>query len=152
LVAHTARGVLVDLRPGDIGEVQALPGVDHGLGPAVQLTSIQPAEQHRHGERGHLLIGNLVCGIRGDQPVDLRITQLAAVALGADQVYCVECRRLCRNVRGAHAPKYACSIAPLGKPRSICWLARLAAMFAWEPPSSSHPTKPPWRRISSVQE
>ena len=49
-----------------------------------------PVEQHRHGQRRHLLVGDDAAGVGVDHPVDLRVGQRAAVALGADDVDGVE--------------------------------------------------------------
>ena len=46
--------------------------------------AVHAVEQDRHGERGHLLVGDLAAGVRVDDPVDLLVAEFAAVPLGAD--------------------------------------------------------------------
>ena len=72
------------------GEVHPLAGGDHRGGPAGDLARGHAVEQDRHGERGHLLVGDRAAGVGVDHPVDLLVGELAAVALGADDVDGVE--------------------------------------------------------------
>ena len=90
LVADPSGGVLVGGRPRQRGEVQPLAGVDHGPGPAAQLAPGQPAEEDRHGQRRHLLLGDVTGGVRGDHPVDLVVAELRPVTLGADHLDGIE--------------------------------------------------------------
>ena len=46
--------------------------------------AVHAVEQDRHGERGHLLVGDLAAGVGVDDPVDLLVAEFAAVPLGAD--------------------------------------------------------------------
>ena len=64
LVAHPPGRVLVHGRLGDAGQVEPIPGGDHGRGPGPELRAVQPAEEDRHQQRGHLLVGDLVPGVR----------------------------------------------------------------------------------------
>ena len=64
------------------GEVQPLAGRDHRGGPAGDLARGHPVEQDRHRQRRHLLVGDDAARVGVDDPVDLAVGELAAVALG----------------------------------------------------------------------
>ncbi len=85
LVAHASRGVLVGGR-AEVREVHALTARDHRGGPAGDLGPGHAAQEDRHGQGRHLLVGDDSTRVRIDDPVDLRVAQRTAVALGADDV------------------------------------------------------------------
>ena len=62
------------------------PRGDHRGGPAGDLAPVHAVEQDRHRQRRHLLVGDDAARVGVDHPVDLGVGQLAAVALGADDV------------------------------------------------------------------
>ncbi len=86
LVAHAPGRVLVDGRSAHAREVEALAAGDHGIGPRRQLGRRQAPEEDRHEQRRRLLVGDLAAGVGVDEPVDLLVGELAAVALGADDL------------------------------------------------------------------
>ncbi len=59
LVAHPPGGVLVNLGPGHLGEIEHVSRVQHGLGPRSQLTVVEAVEIHGHQQSGHLVVGDL---------------------------------------------------------------------------------------------
>src|SRR5690606_27965432 len=59
---------------------------DHRVGPAGDLAPVHAVQQDRHGQRGHLLVGDRAAREGVDHPVDLGIGQLTAVALGDDDL------------------------------------------------------------------
>src|SRR5699024_7633484 len=48
-------------------------------------------DEDRHGQCGHLLLGDDTAGVGVDHPVDLLLAQSPAVAFGGDDVNGVEC-------------------------------------------------------------
>ena len=78
LVADPAGRVLVHGRPADRGQVEPVPRGDHGRGPGPQLGAVKTAEVDRHQQRGHLLVGDLVPGVRLEQPPDVVVGEPAA--------------------------------------------------------------------------
>ena len=72
-------------------EVQPLAGVHHRRRPAGDLGRRHPAQEDRHQQRRHLLVGHPAVGVGVDHPVDRRVRQHAAVALGPDDRRRVEC-------------------------------------------------------------
>ena len=87
LSPDAAGRVLVGGRARQRGEVHPLPRRDHRVGPAGDLAQVHAVEQDRHGERRHLLVGDVATGVGVDHPVDLAVGQLGlAVALGADDL------------------------------------------------------------------
>src|SRR5699024_10722302 len=90
LVPHPAGGVLVGGGPGQGGEVHPLSAVDHRVGPAGDLGPFHAAQEDRHGQGRHLLLGDDAAGVGVDHPVDLLVGEAVAVALGADDVHAVE--------------------------------------------------------------
>ena len=86
LVADPAGGVLVGGRSGQLREVHPLARGDHRVGPAGDLAAVHAVEQDGHGQRGHLLVGDLAAGVGVDHPVDLAVAQLAPVPLGDDHL------------------------------------------------------------------
>src|SRR5690606_37203757 len=63
LVADAAGGVLVGGGAGESAEVHPLPGGDHRRRPAGDLGAVHAVEDDRHGEGGHLLVGDLATGV-----------------------------------------------------------------------------------------
>jgi hypothetical protein len=86
LVADTARRVLVHDLAAERREVDRLPALHHRVREGMCLGVAQPLEICGHAERGHLVVGNLVARVGEDEPGDLDIRQLSAVALLLDQL------------------------------------------------------------------
>lgn len=81
--------MLVDRRQrlavaAQITEVQPHTRGDHRRCPAGDLRPIHPAQEDRHQQRRHLLVGHPPVGVAVDHPVDRGIGEPAAVALGPD--------------------------------------------------------------------
>ena len=104
LVADAAGGVLVDQRSPDVAEREHLAGVDHRLGPAARLGRVHPVQEDRHGQGGHLLVGDVAAGVRGDHPVDLLVGQPPAVPLGDDHIDGADPHRSLAHGRDASPP------------------------------------------------
>ena len=102
LVADAAGGVLVGGRPRQRGEVHPLPRRDHRGGPAGDLAAVHAVEQDRHRQRRHLLVGDLAARVGVDHPVDLAVAQLAAVALGEDDLDGVVGGMVCSCMASSH--------------------------------------------------
>src|SRR5581483_5430437 len=133
LVADAAGRVLVDGRPGHLAEVETIAGVDHRGGPGAELLLVEPLEEDRHEQRGHLLVGDLVGRVRGEQPADFGVGERAAVALALDQgdgVGHLFSRRWSRSVVVNAAGSRAWSSAvPCGVSTSRC--GPPASMSTW---------------------
>ena len=84
LVADAAGRVFVDARRGPAVEVEALSGGEHGVGEGGELVPLETAQEHRHEERGHLVVGDAPGGVGGDQRRPLLGAQRPAVALALD--------------------------------------------------------------------
>ena len=106
LVADAAGGVLVDQRAPDVPEREHLPGVDHRLGPAAGLGRVHPVQQDRHGQCGHLLVGDVAAGVGGDDPVDLFVGQPSAVPFGDDHIDGADPHRSLAHGRDASPPRH----------------------------------------------
>ena len=96
LVADAAGGMLVHQRQWlavapQIRKVQPLTGVHHGRRPAGDFGAGHAPQEDGHQQRRHLLVGDPTVGIAVDHPVDRRIRQHPAVALGPDDGRGVEC-------------------------------------------------------------
>ena len=85
LVAHSPGRVLVHGGPADGGQVQPVPRGDHGRGPGPQLGAVKTTEVDRHQQRGHLLVGDLVPGVRLEQPPDVVVGEPLPVPFGPDE-------------------------------------------------------------------
>jgi hypothetical protein len=99
-VADAAGRVLVDRRSGEPPEIELVAGRDHRGGECGRLGGREAVEIAGHQERGHLVVGDVVAGIAEHEPAQRLLRDLAAVALGRD------------DVAGAHADPRA-----LGWPR-----------------------------------
>ena len=87
LVADAARRVLVDLRAGHRREIEDAPRMQHRLGERDRLDVVEAAEEHRHQERRHLVVGERTVGERGDQTMNLRLGKGPAVALRREDLH-----------------------------------------------------------------
>ena len=58
LVPDAARRVFVHFAAGQIGEIQDLAGMQHGVGQGGDFGSGHPPPKNRHQPSGHLIIGN----------------------------------------------------------------------------------------------
>ena len=75
----------------DVGrQLHADAGGDHRLGPPRDLAARHAVEQDRHGQRRHLLVGDVAARVGRDDPVDLAVAEHATVALGGDDVDGIE--------------------------------------------------------------
>ena len=111
LVPHAAGGVLVDLRAGDVGEVEHVPGVEHGRGERLQLRLAHAPEEDRHAEGGHLVVGHAPLGVAGHELRDRLRRHGASVPLAVDDLVGAHAPRL------AHAPGSGNSTAGAGSMR-----------------------------------
>ena len=113
-----------DLAP-ERREVDGLAALHHGVGERMRLGVAEPLEVDGHAERGHLVVGDLVARIGEDEPGDLRVRQLLAVALllnqlrGAESARCARRRVHCSTMgvpgmprEGAFPPSQAFTVAP----------------------------------------
>ena len=85
LVAHTARGMLVDARLAEITQIERLATPQHRLGERVRLAAIEAAEEARHEKRRHLVVGHVPGGVRVGQRAKLARLDAAAIPLPLDQ-------------------------------------------------------------------
>ncbi len=105
LVADAAGGMLVDARTRLAGKIEPVARGEHGVGEGGQFLRRKAAEEHRHREGGHLVIGNLAGGVGRDQVAPFLRGELAAVALAFDQTRNNHSRPLLLTViRGAAIP------------------------------------------------
>src|SRR2546430_16945147 len=58
---------------------------EHRIGESGELLALEPAEQDRHEQRRHLVVGDAVRGVRGDQGGPLLRRKRTAVALALDE-------------------------------------------------------------------
>ena len=87
LVPHAAGRVLVDDRSPERGvQVERVAAPHHRVGERERLRRREPAEEHRHAEGGHLVVGHLVARVAEHELRDLVGVELAAVALALDQL------------------------------------------------------------------
>ena len=77
---------LSDGRSVHSGQIEPLTRADHRGGPPGDLAIVHAAQQNRHGQRRHLLVGHHALGVPVDHPVDLLIGKRRTVALGPDNV------------------------------------------------------------------
>ncbi len=106
-------------------EVDGLAALHHRVGERVRLGVAEPLEVDGHAERGHLVVGDLVARVGEDEPGDLRVRQLSAVALllnqlrGTQSSRCARRRVHCSTIGvpgmprdGAFPPSQAFTVAP----------------------------------------
>ena len=87
LVADAARGVLVDLRAGDVREVEHVARARASRSvSAAHLGVVHPAEEHRHAEGGHLVVGDFAAREPTDERGDLLGRDRPAVTLAMDDL------------------------------------------------------------------
>ena len=87
LVTDAACRMLVDDLAPELGtEVDRLAAANHRVGEHVGLARREPAEEHRHAERSHLVIGNLATGVAENQLRELVVRKLLAVPLALDEL------------------------------------------------------------------
>jgi len=84
LVADAAGGVLVH-DAAEPPQVEALARRDHRCGQLGGLTHVHAPPDHRHAERGHLVIGDLPVRVAVDEEGDLGRGETLAVALFLDE-------------------------------------------------------------------
>ena len=84
LVADAAGAVLVDRRARDARIVHAHARADHRVGERRGLLGGHAAEQDRHQQRRGLVVGQTAVGHAGDEELDLRAVERAAVPLAAE--------------------------------------------------------------------
>ena len=85
LVAHAAGGMLVDAFRGELREIERRAAREHRLGERGRLAGVEPAHVGGHQERGHLVVGHIARGVRGDERAPLGIAQTLSVALPFDE-------------------------------------------------------------------
>ena len=91
LVPDSPGRMLVRGGTGQGGEVHPLARGDHRLSPVRDLARFHVVDEDRHGQGGHLLIGDDTSSVGIDHPVDLLSAQGAAIAFGGDDVDGIEC-------------------------------------------------------------
>ncbi len=79
LVAHAAGGMFVDLRRRTFWISEDPPALHHRFGQMMRFSRRHPAEEHRHGQRAHLVIGKVADHEILDQVVDFLGRQRLAV-------------------------------------------------------------------------
>ena len=85
-VAHAARRMLVHSRAGQAGQVEPLARVDHRVGERDGLFAREAVQVAGHQEGRHLIVGDLLARVGEHEVAQLLRRQLAAVALGGDDV------------------------------------------------------------------
>ncbi len=85
-VADSAGRMLVYFLRGELGEIQHVARVQHGVGQHGGFGSRQSTQDHGHKPGGNLIVGNLAAGVSADQIFDLRWRKLLPVALLANDV------------------------------------------------------------------
>ena len=78
--------MLVGLHALDGAEVEHLAGVHHGHREIQRLLVVHAAQKDGHTHCGHLVVWYLALGVALHHEVDLLGAELAAVALGGDEV------------------------------------------------------------------
>ena len=86
LVAHAAGRVLVDDAAAEPREVDRVAASHHRIRERVRLGRGEAAEEDRHAERGHLVVGHLVPHVGEDELAQLVARELLPVALALDQL------------------------------------------------------------------
>ena len=109
-VAHPAGGVLVHLRPGDAGQGQGGPRLDHGSGHLGGLRRRQPVEVRGHEERGGLVVGDLASRVAEDEPTEVVLVDRPPIPLGGDHVARVPA--LPRRRSAGHSPSSPAKLFP----------------------------------------
>jgi hypothetical protein len=77
--------VLVDHRAVEV-PLQHLAGAGHGRGERHALVLLHPAQEHGHGQRADLGVGQRAVGDAGDQEADFLARERVPVALAADDL------------------------------------------------------------------
>ena len=70
LVADAARGMFVDLRARNVGEIKDFAGVQHRASEGAQFRAVHSPDEHSHQPGGHLIVGNFVLSIGTHKKVD----------------------------------------------------------------------------------
>ena len=70
-VPYPAGGMFIRGGTRQGAKIQALPGVNHRLGPVENLALIHALEEHRHRQGRHLFASNPVAGVGIDDPINL---------------------------------------------------------------------------------
>ena len=79
LVPDSSGGMFVDLRRRTFWISEDPPALHHRFGQMMRFSRRHPAEEHRHGQRAHLVIGNVADHEILDQVVDFLGRQRLAV-------------------------------------------------------------------------
>ena len=85
LVTNTACGMLVDLCGWNVAEVEDLARLEHCFSPRTEFLGAESPDEDRHQEGRHLIIGDPVGGVFGDDPLQLVGKQCPSVSLALDQ-------------------------------------------------------------------
>ena len=86
IVADTARAVLVDLGPGNLGQVHTNARVHHRIGEPGGLFGGHAPEQNRHQQRRRLVVWQGSSGHAGDEETNLFAVECPAVTFLDDDI------------------------------------------------------------------
>ena len=71
-----------------LGALEGVAAAQHGVGERCRLAAIEAAEEARHEERGHLVVGDVPVGIGQRERAPFAGLDVATVALPFDQPVC----------------------------------------------------------------
>src|SRR5947209_728003 len=78
--------MFINFGSGELGEVEHLSGMQHGIGERGSFGPRQPTQQGCHEPCRSLIIGNVAAGVTTNESFDLRTSELAAITLLTNDV------------------------------------------------------------------